>query len=100
MAKVKSKYVCQNCGYENPKWLGKCPECLQWNTFVEEIEEKMTPRQESLAKQASRSTSRPVSINSIAPKREERFSTRTRQGLGWWSDTGLTGIGRRRPRYR
>ena len=75
MAKVKSKYVCQNCGYEHPKWLGKCPECLQWNTFVEEIEEKMTPRQESLAKQASRSTSRPVSINSIAPKREERFST-------------------------
>ncbi len=75
MAKVKSKYVCQNCGYENPKWLGKCPECLKWNTFVEEIEEKMTPRQESLAKQASRSTSRPVSINSIAPKREERFST-------------------------
>lgn len=75
MARVKSKYVCQNCGYENPKWLGKCPECLQWNTFVEEIEEKMTPRQESLAKQASRSTSRPVSINSIAPKREERFST-------------------------
>ena len=75
MAKVKSKNVCQNCGYEKPKWLGKCPECLQWNTFVEEIEEKMTPRQESLAKQASRSTSRPVSINSIAPKREERFST-------------------------
>lgn len=75
MAKVKSKYVCQNCGYENTKWLGKCPECLQWNTFVEEIEEKMTPRQESLVKQASRSTSRPVSINSIAPKREERFST-------------------------
>ena len=75
MAKVKSKYVCQNCGYENPKWLGKCPECLQWNTFVEEIEEKMTPRQESLAKQASRSTSRPVSITSIAPKREERFYT-------------------------
>lgn len=75
MAKVKSKYVCQNCGYENPKWLGKCPECLQWNTFVEEIEEKMTPKQQSLARQASRSTSRPVKINSIAPKREERFST-------------------------
>ena len=75
MAKVKSKYVCQNCGYENPKWLGKCPECLQWNTFVEEIEEKMTPKQQSLARQASRSTSKPVKINSIAPKREERFST-------------------------
>lgn len=75
MAKVKSKYVCQNCGYENPKWLGKCPECLQWNTFVEEIEEKVTPKQQSLARQASRSTSKPVKINSIAPKRKERFST-------------------------
>nr|WP_314276377.1 DNA repair protein RadA [uncultured Peptostreptococcus sp.] len=75
MAKVKSKYVCQNCGYENPKWLGKCPECLQWNTFVEEVEEKLSPRQQSLAKQASRSTSKPVNINDITINREERFST-------------------------
>lgn len=75
MAKVKSKYVCQNCGYENPKWLGKCPECLQWNTFVEEVEEKLTPKQVSLAKQASKSTSRPIKINSITINKEERFST-------------------------
>ena len=75
MAKVKSKYVCQNCGYENPKWLGKCPECLQWNTFVEEVEEKLTPKQASLAKQASKSTSRPIKINSITTNKEERFST-------------------------
>lgn len=75
MAKVKSKYVCQNCGYENPKWLGKCPECLQWNTFVEEVEEKLTPKQVSLAKQASKSTSRPIKINSITTNKEERFST-------------------------
>ena len=38
MAKVKSKYVCQNCGYESAGYLGKCPECLSWSTFVEEIE--------------------------------------------------------------
>ena len=75
MAKVKSKYVCQNCGYENPKWLGKCPECLQWNTFVEEVEEKLSPRQQSLARQASKSTSKPVNINDITINREERFST-------------------------
>ncbi|EHK2428397.1 DNA repair protein RadA [Clostridium perfringens] len=37
MAKVRSIYVCQNCGYETPKWMGKCPECNNWNTLVEEI---------------------------------------------------------------
>ncbi|MTI48371.1 DNA repair protein RadA [Sporosalibacterium faouarense] len=40
MGKLKSKYVCQECGYETPKWLGKCPSCNQWNTLVEEIYEK------------------------------------------------------------
>ena len=37
MAKVKSKYVCQNCGYETAGYLGKCPECGSWGSFVEEI---------------------------------------------------------------
>lgn len=37
MAKVKSKYVCQNCGYETAGYLGKCPECGSWSSFVEEI---------------------------------------------------------------
>lgn len=37
MAKVKSKYVCQNCGYETAGYLGKCPECGAWSSFVEEI---------------------------------------------------------------
>ena len=37
MAKLQKKYFCNNCGAEAPKWLGKCPECGQWNTFVEEI---------------------------------------------------------------
>jgi len=40
MAKTKSAYFCQSCGFEAPKWLGKCPSCGQWNTFVEEITEK------------------------------------------------------------
>jgi DNA repair protein RadA/Sms len=38
--KQKSVYVCQNCGYQSAKWLGKCPECGNWNTFNEEIQEK------------------------------------------------------------
>ena len=37
MAKVKTKYVCQQCGYETARYMGKCPECGQWDTFVEEI---------------------------------------------------------------
>ena len=40
MAKTKSAYFCQSCGYESAKWLGKCPSCNSWNTFVEEIIEK------------------------------------------------------------
>lgn len=37
MAKVKVKFFCQECGYESPKWLGRCPGCGQWNSMVEEI---------------------------------------------------------------
>jgi DNA repair protein RadA/Sms len=40
LAKTKSAYFCQSCGYESAKWLGKCPSCNQWNTFVEEIIDK------------------------------------------------------------
>lgn len=44
MAKTKSAYFCQSCGYESPKWLGQCPSCKQWNTFVEEVVEKASSR--------------------------------------------------------
>src|SRR5215212_8470430 len=40
MSKVKTGFFCQNCGYESAKWLGKCPGCQQWNTFVEELIQK------------------------------------------------------------
>src|SRR5512135_2359024 len=33
---AKTVFNCQNCGYQSPKWLGKCPECNSWNSFVEE----------------------------------------------------------------
>ena len=79
MAKIRTKYVCQNCGYENPKWLGKCPECLQWNTFVEETEVKETPKEKAIKERALRASiktdTKPVKINSIQSHREERFST-------------------------
>lgn len=37
MAKTKTAFFCQNCGYESAKWLGKCPSCNEWNTYVEEV---------------------------------------------------------------
>ncbi len=46
MTKAKTHFVCQACGYQAPKWLGRCPGCQEWNTFVEErvIEEKVPER--------------------------------------------------------
>ena len=42
MAKIKSVYICSECGYESPKWFGKCPGCGEWNTMNEEI--KSSPK--------------------------------------------------------
>lgn len=43
MAKVKNIFVCQECGFETPKWIGKCPDCSAWNTMVEEVKSITTP---------------------------------------------------------
>ncbi len=40
MAKIKTSFFCQNCGSQSPKWLGKCPACGEWNTYVEEVIQK------------------------------------------------------------
>ncbi len=42
MAKIKKAYFCRNCGYDAPKWLGRCPSCGEWNTFTEEIISKQS----------------------------------------------------------
>jgi len=40
--KPKAVFICQNCGFQSPKWLGRCSSCGEWNTLIEEIEEEMT----------------------------------------------------------
>ena len=52
MAKTKSSYFCSNCGNESPKWIGRCPACQQWNTYVEEVVVKQinTPGQQNLSR--------------------------------------------------
>lgn len=70
MAKTKSIFVCQDCGYETTGWLGKCPACSQWNTFVEEAQEGSSAKAGDAHKDI-----RPVNINDIQVDDEERYST-------------------------
>lgn len=48
MAKIKTKWVCQNCGYETAKYIGKCPDCGAWGTLVEEVEVKAQTNSQSV----------------------------------------------------
>jgi len=70
MAKSKSVFICQECGYESPGWLGKCPACSRWNTFVEEVLD-FKPRIPGTAAKDNK----PMSINEIRLDSEERYST-------------------------
>jgi DNA repair protein RadA/Sms len=47
MSKVKTAFFCSNCGYESPKWTGKCPSCGTWNSFVEELIQRDTTKTEA-----------------------------------------------------
>src|SRR5437899_8351072 len=43
MAKIKTSYFCQNCGAQSAKWIGRCPVCGEWNTYVEEVIQREEP---------------------------------------------------------
>jgi DNA repair protein RadA/Sms len=77
MAKTRIAYFCQSCGFEAAKWLGKCPSCQLWNTFVEEIIEK---ENSSIPKWKSSSTTqqranKPVEVADITFNEEDRLLT-------------------------
>ena len=63
MAKVKKAYFCSACGYEAPKWLGKCPACGEWNTFTEEVVSRGEAERMPVA--YGRASSRPVPVGEI-----------------------------------
>jgi len=71
-AKVKTVYVCQSCGSQSPRWMGKCPDCGQWNTLVEERVEK--PKDIGSAKRGH--GTEPLSLDEIKTGDEDRFVTR------------------------
>lgn len=72
MAKEKTVYVCNNCGHESPKWIGKCPACGQWNTYVEEIVRKESTTRSPLPGLA-KSKAKPMTLNEINADDEPRI---------------------------
>ena len=73
MAKGKTTvFFCQSCGYESSKWMGQCPGCREWNTFVEETVDKKAGK---ILSSDHGKTHKPVSLNSVVMEQEERIQT-------------------------
>ena len=72
MAKAKSVFVCSECGYEAPKWMGKCPSCGSWNTFYEE---KLEATSSSGNVVKLRKSEKPRKLNSVEGRDEIRTKT-------------------------
>ena len=73
MAKAKKTvFFCQECGYESPKWMGQCPGCKSWNTFVEET---VSPNQTKHQEATGRKKAEPVALSEISLDEEDRIHT-------------------------
>mgnify|MGYP000378051071 CR=1 FL=1 len=74
MAKAKkTAFFCQNCGYESAKWMGQCPACREWNTFVEELVDRKALSTSGKIKPVTEA--KPVPLSAIKTSDEERIST-------------------------
>lgn len=73
--KSKSVYVCSNCGYETPKWLGKCPECLEWSTLQEEVREIIPASKNKNILSAGTRSVTSFALSDIKPDNELRYKT-------------------------
>ena len=79
MAKAKTAYVCDNCGYDSPKWVGRCPSCGQWNSFKEiNVSPVASPSKGAAAVVSAglnRQQSKPQRLSEINATEEERYDT-------------------------
>ncbi|MBN1463564.1 MAG: DNA repair protein RadA [Paludibacteraceae bacterium] len=75
MAKTKTTYVCSNCGVEAAKWVGKCPSCGEWNSFVEELVRKDTSANKVFIPGLQTSPAKPQLIHEIETTQESRIDT-------------------------
>lgn len=76
MAKVKTRYVCQNCGYVSPRYLGRCPNCSEWNTLVEEVEQKSAAVKAAPRVTLTGTTNAPQKIGTIEISQTPRVDTK------------------------
>jgi DNA repair protein RadA/Sms len=74
MAKAKTVFICRSCGTESPKWIGKCPSCGEWNTFIEEVVVKNSA---AAANPFSTGNASPVRLHEIDPTSQPRLDTQT-----------------------
>jgi DNA repair protein RadA/Sms len=75
LAKNKTTYFCQNCGHESAKWLGKCPSCSQWNTFVEELVTKEDANKSEWRQESARAkVTKAKALSEIASGSEIRIN--------------------------
>lgn len=74
MAKAKTIFVCSNCGADSPKWVGKCPSCGEWNTYVEEVFAKEPPAKRVIPGLADREKPRPVLLRDVTATEESRIN--------------------------
>ena len=72
MAKAKSVFFCQSCGYESSKWMGQCPGCREWNTFVEEV---MMATGGTKKKMSTGKTEEPTLLSKVNSESSLRIST-------------------------
>ena len=77
MSKTKTAFFCSNCGYESAKWLGKCPSCEQWNTFIEEVLIKGNDKKQNSWNDYSNLSSRlkTISLQDITSSEHKRIQT-------------------------
>lgn len=75
MAKAKTKFVCQECGYETQKWMGRCPACSNWNTMVEEKEASASKSSRRPAANVFSEADKPTPITQVTGEKENRIST-------------------------
>lgn len=75
MAKIKKAYFCKNCGYESPKWMGKCGSCGEWNTFQEELVSKSVEKVAKKNWKPDEGKSKPILIDDIQSGNTLRIDT-------------------------
>ncbi|MFL5764441.1 MAG: DNA repair protein RadA [Bacteroidia bacterium] len=74
MAKTKTTYFCQNCGAQSARWIGKCPSCNEWNTYVEEVVSKGEEKTPGIASTSTQRATKPQLVSEISLSEQHRIA--------------------------